>query len=581
MISILPHDPDTTRDLQAFIVTASIDEDSEDIHYLYEWEVDGQIRDGQTDSILPASETLKGENWVLKVRASDGENISSTAFAMTYVINSPPTAALSLSPVSPLASEDITAELSLSDADGDDLTALYTWSVDGKISAYDDAVLPAGATLRGEVWSLTVVPSDGEDDGQPVTVEVSIENAPPEIVSLSIDPDPATAASPLLASVEASDADGDEIGLHYTWSVDGTAVQDGDDAALPADLFDKGQTVAVVVTPSDDFIEGESWTQEIAINNSLPVVSAVQISPSDPTISDTLSCSYSFSDADGDPDSSEMSWTVNESPVSSPEGLVSGDSITCTITPHDGEEFGEPQSDTVRIDNALPEMLTATLSPEEVGTDDMLTASATAIDPEGDTVSFSYTWYVEGLPLPETTDSLDGATWFDKGDEVYVEITPVDPTGSGAPLSSDSIIVGNTPPDAPSVEIDPASPVEGAEPLLCEVEVTDPDDDPLSYLFTWTVDGVSFTDTESTTWTDDTVPSEQPLEGEIWTCSAIADDGEDYSAAGEASVEVMGPDVVTDFSLEDVNKTSASYGDSISPRDLLEQVSGWYFGHST
>ena len=36
-----------------------------------------------------------------------------------------------------------------------------------------------------------------------------------------------------------------------------------------------------------------------------------------------------------------------------------------------------------------------------------------------------------------------------------------------------------------------------------------------------------------------------------------------------------------DFSLVDVNETSASYNQSISPRDYTGQTSAWYFGHST
>ena len=38
---------------------------------------------------------------------------------------------------------------------------------------------------------------------------------------------------------------------------------------------------------------------------------------------------------------------------------------------------------------------------------------------------------------------------------------------------------------------------------------------------------------------------------------------------------------VPEFLLPDVNETSARYATDVSPRDLLEQVSGWYFGHAT
>jgi hypothetical protein len=58
--------------------------------------------------------------------------------------------------------------------------------------------------------------------------------------------------------------------------------------------------------------------------------------------------------------------------------------------------------------------------------------------------------------------------------------------------------------------------------------------------------------------------------------------------AGElAEVAVMGaaegedPVPMPDFSLTDVNSTSATYNQPVSPRDLLQTVSAWYFGHAT
>ena len=38
---------------------------------------------------------------------------------------------------------------------------------------------------------------------------------------------------------------------------------------------------------------------------------------------------------------------------------------------------------------------------------------------------------------------------------------------------------------------------------------------------------------------------------------------------------------VPDFSLIDVNETSPTYNQSVSPRDFMGEVSAWYFGHST
>ena len=38
---------------------------------------------------------------------------------------------------------------------------------------------------------------------------------------------------------------------------------------------------------------------------------------------------------------------------------------------------------------------------------------------------------------------------------------------------------------------------------------------------------------------------------------------------------------VSDFSLIDLNPASFTSGEVVSPRDYLEQVSGWYFAHAT
>lgn len=38
--------------------------------------------------------------------------------------------------------------------------------------------------------------------------------------------------------------------------------------------------------------------------------------------------------------------------------------------------------------------------------------------------------------------------------------------------------------------------------------------------------------------------------------------------------------MVPDFALEDVNSTSFTYEQQVSPRDYLHQASGWYFGHA-
>lgn len=52
--------------------------------------------------------------------------------------------------------------------------------------------------------------------------------------------------------------------------------------------------------------------------------------------------------------------------------------------------------------------------------------------------------------------------------------------------------------------------------------------------------------------------------------------------AGDTGAEVARfTGAAPDFSLEDENPASLRYGQQVSPRDYLEQVSGWYFTHAT
>ena len=54
--------------------------------------------------------------------------------------------------------------------------------------------------------------------------------------------------------------------------------------------------------------------------------------------------------------------------------------------------------------------------------------------------------------------------------------------------------------------------------------------------------------------------------------------GVGFPAAAEGEGEAS---PMPDFSLTDVNPNSPTKDQAVSPRDYLEQVSAWYFGHAT
>lgn len=50
------------------------------------------------------------------------------------------------------------------------------------------------------------------------------------------------------------------------------------------------------------------------------------------------------------------------------------------------------------------------------------------------------------------------------------------------------------------------------------------------------------------------------------------------ACSGGGPTQLQGP--VPDFSLVDLNPASPSAGEPVSPRDLIDQVSGWYFTYA-
>lgn len=91
---------------------------------------------------------------------------------------------------------------------------------------------------------------------------------------------------------------------------------------------------------------------------------------------------------------------------------------------------------------------------------------------------------------------------------------------AGAPDCLDGTAGTNGAPGAATVGISPADPTD-ADDLACEVRTpaADPDGDPLSYRYAWTVDGVD------SGLSGEAVSASSTSAGQAWTCSVTANDG--------------------------------------------------------
>ena len=137
-----------------------------------EWLADGIPVIGANASTFNAARTKKGAAIQAKVTVKGMEMRSKAVM----IKNSPPeiTGGYFL-----LAGNNLTVDVTTTDADDDSITLTYGWTVNDKPAG-------TGKTLdarvkRGDRISVRIVPSDGESEGRPVVLTSEARNMPPAL----------------------------------------------------------------------------------------------------------------------------------------------------------------------------------------------------------------------------------------------------------------------------------------------------------------------------------------------------------------------------------------------------------------
>lgn len=139
-------------------------------------------------------------------------------------------------------------------------------------------------------------------------------NSAPVIDSVTITPASPRTNDTLAAAVAARDADGDAVTYAYQWTKNGIDIAGATSETLDlsaAGAGDRGDAIAVRVTPTDGTLAGAPiTTTAVVIADSAPVL-WVNLEPASPTTQTVLVASASASDADGDSLVFTYVWKVN------------------------------------------------------------------------------------------------------------------------------------------------------------------------------------------------------------------------------------------------------------------------------
>lgn len=371
-------------------------------------------------------------------------------------------------------------------------------------------------------------------------------NAPPSIPLVALSPTFAQTGDDLTVIVQepAKDVEHADLAYRVRWLRDGEVVEGLNTDTLPAKFTAKGEDWTVEVSASDGDQWGEPGTDTVRIRNTRPT-GIVRILPLDATTADDLTCQVITQDADGDEVSVTYIWEVNgeeagTSAQLAAENFSEGDKVTCSPILDDGNELVDlPTSEAVYPTNGPPIIQAQFIPANSLRTNTNLTISVSVDDPDGDGTTTEILWMVDGIPVLHGGITLDGETWFDKGQTVSVSVVATDSGGRSARTIL-SEVVENTAPEAPDVEV-------GPEALTVDTDIhcvpsggEDPDGDEVSYRLRWEVDGIETNAAEDGDLADDTIPAANTSTGAVWACFAEAFDGEDTSEEGSGLSNAVG-----------------------------------------
>lgn len=268
VVAISPASPGSGDDLNLVVSTAAVDPDGDPLSYDILWERAG-VAAWAGAATVPATETAKGEAWVVRVKAFDGRVYGPEASAAVTIGNGAPTVVSAvISPSTVRTDGTLSIAASGADPDGDAVTVAWEWTVNGVGTG------ETGSSLDGAVWfekgdlvSAVVTASDGTDTSAPVfAAGVTVGNTAPGAPGVSVRPaTPRSSQDDIRCAITAAaDRDGDALSYTVAWTRGGVAwagatsstAHPGD--TIPRTSVGAGETWACTVVADDGTDTGPS-----------------------------------------------------------------------------------------------------------------------------------------------------------------------------------------------------------------------------------------------------------------------------------------------------------------------------------
>jgi hypothetical protein len=388
IVDLQPAVPYANDDLEALIVSESIDPDDDSVSLTYAWYKNDELQADLTEATVSADLTSVGDVWTVSIIANDGSLDSADTRRSVTIRNSAPVLTASLQWVdadgnavadmdAPTQDFDLDASMgydlqvvaTTEDIDEDEITYTYVWSVDGVEINLEEALLTNDQLSNGQEWMVEVTANDGLVDSDSVEIAFDFFNAAPVITAVSMNPEmPYLGDSVLCEATLEEDAEGDTVETTFVWTItagepdvdgDGNTVVDengnpvytvseSSDNPLDTSAFAEGDSIQCRATADDGHDTSSMATDTIVLteySNTAPTVTDVTITGE--FVGETLMCSAMVSDAESAEEDLTVSYEWTDASGTSlgmtdsldTTSIAPGD-ITCTVTADDGEMTG-------------------------------------------------------------------------------------------------------------------------------------------------------------------------------------------------------------------------------------------------
>ena len=199
--------------------------------------------------------------------------------------------------------------------------------------------------------------------------------------------------------------------------------------------------------------------------NSAPQISSVRFDPAEPGAGVSVRAVVEVADPDGDGVRLGYAWSVDGENVATHGAMLEipaktrrGSPVEVRVTASDGHLESEPFSVSTVVGNREPRISGMVIQPAgHITASGPITAVATGSDPDGDALTFEYTWSVNDETADERGPVFPGEH-LKRGDVLRVSVVASDEQSESEPLAS------------PPIEVMNAAPVIRSQPVLASTD---------------------------------------------------------------------------------------------------------------